>query len=140
MREIRTSGSEGRGWKRAYGSRTEHHRESEWTTHRTLRAPRHLLTLPRGWAPPRPTIAAEWKLGGIAEGRATSDGTVTRVALLPRFLWDAIPGGGIAFADSSSYAIKLTGPSGDVVRDPASRASVATRHQRSPTGVPPPRA
>ena len=72
--------------------------------------------LTRGWAPPRPTIAAEWKLGGIAEGRATSDGTVTRVALLPRFLWDAIPGGGIAFADSSSYAIKLTGPSGDVVR------------------------
>ena len=47
MREIRTSGSEGRGWKRAYGSRTEHHRESEWTTHRTLRAPRHLLTLTR---------------------------------------------------------------------------------------------
>ena len=31
MREIRTSGSEGRGWKRTYGSRTEHHRESEWT-------------------------------------------------------------------------------------------------------------
>ena len=31
MREIRTSGSEGRGWKRAYGSRTEHHRASEWT-------------------------------------------------------------------------------------------------------------
>ena len=31
MREIRTSGSEGRGWKRTYGSRTEQHRESEWT-------------------------------------------------------------------------------------------------------------
>ena len=72
--------------------------------------------LTRGWAPPRPTVAAEWKLGGIAEGNATSDGRVTRVALLPRFLWDAIPGGGIAFADSSSYAIKLTGPSGDVIR------------------------
>ena len=72
--------------------------------------------LTRGWAPPRPRVAAEWKLGGIAEGNATSDGTVTRVALLPLFLWDAIPGGGIAFADSSSYAVKLTGPSGDVVR------------------------
>ena len=46
MREIRTSGSEGRGWKRTYGSRTEHRRESEWNlTHRTLRAPRHPLTL-----------------------------------------------------------------------------------------------
>ena len=72
--------------------------------------------LTRGWAPTRPTIGAEWNLRGIAEGNATSDGTVTRVALLPLFLWDPIPGGGIAFADSSGYAIKLTGPSGDVVR------------------------
>ena len=28
MREIRMSGSEGRGWKRAHGSRTEHRSES----------------------------------------------------------------------------------------------------------------
>ena len=29
MRETGTSGSEGRGWKRTYGSRTEHRREGE---------------------------------------------------------------------------------------------------------------
>ena len=29
MREIRTSGSTGRGWKRTYGSRTWHRRESK---------------------------------------------------------------------------------------------------------------
>ena len=55
MREIRTSGSVGRGWKRTYGSRTEHRSESDGRTHRTLRAPRHLLTL----------------LEGIAEGSGT---------------------------------------------------------------------
>ena len=48
MREIRTSGSVGRGWKRTYGSRTEHRSESDGRTHRTLRAPRHLLTLLSG--------------------------------------------------------------------------------------------
>ena len=50
MREIRTSGSTGRGWKRTYGSRTWHRRESKAEEIHTvpLRAPRHLLTLP--WA------------------------------------------------------------------------------------------
>ena len=49
MREIRTSGSTGRGWKRTYGSRTWHRRESKTEEIYTvpLRAPRHLLTLPR---------------------------------------------------------------------------------------------
>ena len=48
MREIRTSGSTGRGWKRTYGSRTWHRRESKAEEIHTvpLRAPRHLLTLP----------------------------------------------------------------------------------------------
>ena len=58
MREIRTSGSTGRGWKRTYGSRTWHRRESKAEETHTvpLRAPRHLLTLPSmidpGMAPP----------------------------------------------------------------------------------------
>ena len=46
MREIRTSGSMSRGWKRAYGRRTMHRRESVRRMPRTLRAPRHPLTLP----------------------------------------------------------------------------------------------
>ena len=46
MREIRTSGSEGRGWKRTYGSRTERRRESEGTD-----APDPTRTAP----PPDPT-------------------------------------------------------------------------------------
>ena len=45
VREIRTPGSVSRGWKRTYGSRTERRRESVRISHRTLRAPRHLLTL-----------------------------------------------------------------------------------------------
>ena len=55
MREIRTSGSEGRGWKRAYGSRTEHHRESEWTY-----APDPTGTAP----PPDPTTVTAEGFGG----------------------------------------------------------------------------
>ena len=55
MRDIRTSGSEGRGWKRAYGSRTERHRESEW-----ICAPD-----PKGTAPPPdPTTVTAEGFGG----------------------------------------------------------------------------
>ena len=71
MREIRTSGSTGRGWKRTYGSRTWHRRESKAEEIHTvpLRAPRHLLTLPSrshvttgvrspGWqVPSRPSLS-----------------------------------------------------------------------------------
>ena len=45
MREIRTSGSVSRGWKRTYDDGLTHRRESGRKTLRTLRAPRHLLTL-----------------------------------------------------------------------------------------------
>ena len=46
MREIRTSSSVSRGWKRTYDDGLTHRRESGRKTLRTLRAPRHLLTLP----------------------------------------------------------------------------------------------
>ncbi len=34
----------------------------------------------------------------------------------PPLVFDALPGGGIAFSDSSASAIKVTGPSGEVLR------------------------
>ena len=46
VREIRTPGSTSRGWKRTYGRRTMHRRESVRRMPRTLRAPRQPLTLP----------------------------------------------------------------------------------------------
>ena len=49
MREIRTSGSGGRGWKRTYGSRTGHRRESRW-----INTPD-----PKGTAPPPYPTARE---------------------------------------------------------------------------------
>jgi len=36
--------------------------------------------------------------------------------LEPPLVFDALPGGGVAFSDSSAYAIKVTGPSGRVLR------------------------
>lgn len=36
--------------------------------------------------------------------------------LEPPLVFDALPGGGVAFSDSSAYAIKVTGPSGEVLR------------------------
>ena len=49
MREIRTSSSVSRGWKRTYDDGLTHRRESGRKTLRTLRAPRHLLTLRAPW-------------------------------------------------------------------------------------------
>ena len=34
---------------------------------------------------------------------------------MPPLVFDALPAGGIAFSDSSAYAIKITGPSGEVL-------------------------
>ena len=52
VRENRTPGSTSRGWKRTYGRRTMHRRESVRRMPRTLRAPRQPLTLPGFWLPP----------------------------------------------------------------------------------------
>ncbi|MDE2794552.1 MAG: hypothetical protein OXL34_07010 [Gemmatimonadota bacterium] len=48
-----------------------------------------------GWDPPGPTRL---------------------VAFAPKFLFDALPGGGVAYSDSSAYAIGIADPSGKVVR------------------------
>ncbi len=66
-----------------------------------------LETFAEAWAPP----GTEMKTGSLAE--VTSGGLW---GFVPPLVFDALPGGGIAFADSSAYAIKVTGPSGQVVR------------------------
>ena len=48
-----------------------------------------------GWDPPGPTRL---------------------VAFAPKFLFDALPGGGVAYSDSSAYAIRIADPAGRVVR------------------------
>ena len=53
MRETRTSSSVSRGWKRTYDDGLTHRCESGRKTLRTLRAPRHLLTLRCREAVPR---------------------------------------------------------------------------------------
>ena len=55
MRETRTSSSVSRGWKRTYDDGLTHRCESGRKTLRTLRAPRHLLTLRPATCPPSPS-------------------------------------------------------------------------------------
>ena len=64
-------------------------------------------TFVEAWAP----AGTEPKLGSLAE--VTSGG---QWGFLPPLVFDAVPGGGVAFSDSSAYAIKVTGPSGQVLR------------------------
>lgn len=64
-------------------------------------------TFVEGWAPP----GTEAKSGSLTD---VTGGPVW--GLVPPIVFDALPGGGIAFSDSSAYAIKVTGPSGEVLR------------------------
>ena len=59
------------------------------------------------WAPP----GTEEKSGSVAD---VTSGVLR--GFEPPVVFDALPGGGIAFSDSSAYAIKVTGPSGEVLR------------------------
>ena len=43
-------------------------------------------------------------------------GPTRLVAFAPKFLFDALPGGGVAYSDSSAYAIMIADPAGKVVR------------------------
>ena len=69
-----------------------------------------------GWTPLRPAFVGDGFMTGLATSDVEMGGTLHRVALLPRFLWDVLPGGSLALADSSSYSVKVIGPSGGVVR------------------------
>ncbi|MDE2805820.1 MAG: hypothetical protein OXN18_11815 [Gemmatimonadota bacterium] len=64
-------------------------------------------TFAEAWAPP----GTEMKTGSLAE--VTSGGLW---GFVPPLVFDALPGGGVAFSDSSAYAIKVTGPSGGVLK------------------------
>ena len=59
------------------------------------------------WAPP----GTEEKIGSVAE---VTSGVLW--GFVPPLVFDALPGGGIAFSDSSAFAIKITAPSGEVLR------------------------
>ena len=64
-------------------------------------------TFVQAWVPP----GTEEKSGSAAD--VLSGGLW---GFEPPLVFDALPGGGIAFSDSSAYAIKVTGPSGEVLR------------------------
>ncbi len=64
-------------------------------------------TFVEAWAPP----GTEGKSGSLAD---VTGGPIW--GLVPPLVFDALPGGGVAFSDSSAYAIKVTGPSGEVRR------------------------
>lgn len=69
-----------------------------------------------GWQPPRRAFTVESTMGGVREGNLAVEGVISRVAFLPRLLWDVLPTGGIAMSDSSAYAIKILDANGRVVR------------------------
>ena len=73
------------------------------------------------WAPP----GTEATFGSFSE---VATGPVW--GFMPPLVFDALPGGGIAFSDSSTYAIKVTGPSGQVCGSCAAQSP----RSRSPVG------
>ena len=70
MRETCTSGSTRRGWRRTYDDGLTHRRESGRETLRTLRAPRHLLTLRRLWLKGRTRVYAPLSAGAVTRSPA----------------------------------------------------------------------
>ena len=65
------------------------------------------------------TFVEAWAPPGTEEKSGNSMADVLSGGLWgfePPLAFDALPGGGIAFSDSSAYAIKVTGPSGEVLR------------------------
>ncbi|MCY3762164.1 MAG: 6-bladed beta-propeller, partial [Gemmatimonadetes bacterium] len=66
-----------------------------------------------GWAPPSDG-PVEFRLGG----RTISTGETTPPPRIfdPGFFVGALPGGGVAFSDSTAYRIKVTAPAGGIVR------------------------
>ena len=64
-------------------------------------------TFVEAWAPP----GTEARFGSLAD---VAGGGLW--GFVPPLVFDALPGGGIAFSDSSAYAVKVTGLAGQVVR------------------------
>ena len=65
----------------------------------------------RGWTPPGAGAVSEMGMGVFG-----LTGSMAQVAFLPKFLFDALPEGGVAFSDSSAYAIKIAGADGEVTK------------------------
>ena len=63
-------------------------------------------TIIRGWTPPG---AGRSRVIDIEDSDPRGE---PPVALVPRFLFDALPNGGIAYSDSAGYAIKIAAPDG----------------------------
>ena len=69
----------------------------------------------QGWRIPRGE-APELGMDDLADPSDFADGLMGDVRHLePRFHWDALPDGTIAYSDSSAYAVKLAGPEGEVI-------------------------
>lgn len=64
----------------------------------------------RGWTPPG---AGRSRVVDIED---SDPGGEPPMALLPRFVFDALPNGGIAYSDSAGYAIKIAAPDGTLER------------------------
>ena len=66
-----------------------------------------------GWAPPS-AGPVEYRIGGrtITTGETTPPPRIFD----PGLFVGALPGGGVAFSDSSAYRIKVAGPDGDIAR------------------------
>lgn len=64
------------------------------------------------------TFVAAWAPPGTEEmsGSMADMAGAALWGFEPPLVFDALPGGGIAFSDSSAYAIKVTGSSGEVLR------------------------
>ena len=70
-------------------------------------------TVAEAWAPPSAGLV-EFRVGGRKIG--TGDQTPPPRTFDPALLVGTLPGGGVAFSDSSAYAIKLVNPDGAVSR------------------------
>jgi len=82
-------------------------------------------TFVEAWAPP----GTEEKFGSLAE--VTGGGVW---GFVPPLVFDALPGGGIAYSDSSTYAVKVTGPAGQmsrILRRPIAPRPVTDRLKRA---------
>lgn len=96
------------------------------TASRTVEGPREVMRIlldegarpevfARGWTPPRSSFTTETRMNWTGD-EFTMTGSTTRVAFIPRLLWDVLPGGGLAMSDSSAYAINVLDAAGHVVR------------------------